>query len=199
MGADAPNPGSRSRAGSTTRRRVVAGLLAWVAAGSAACGRPAVLDSEAVEARIRARVEDAHPVEVEAVDCPDEIPVEDGGRFRCTVTIDAGSDGGAGSGSDTGHEVVELVVEVRQVDGDGRLDVTPTAALLVAAEVETDIVDVLADRFEREDATVDCPGPEVRVEPPDATFECEARDGDDVRTVVVRVRDERGGLTYSLG
>lgn len=165
------------------RRRAAAVVIAAATVLAGGCGQPARLDGEAVEERIRGEIEHAHPVEVSNVDCGDELEVGAGRSFSCSVAIEPDA---------------ELSVDVRQVDGAGRLEVVPEEAVIVADEVEADIVEVLADRFERDDATVTCAGPEVRVERPDATFECEARDGDETRTVVVRVRDERGGLTYTL-
>ena len=45
---------------------------------------------------------------------------------------------------------------------------------------------------------VTCEGPAVRIEEPEATFTCEAVDGDETKEVEVRVRDARGALAYTL-
>jgi hypothetical protein len=92
-----------------------------------------------------------------------------------------------------------VVVTVRQTDDEGGLSVEPARAVLVSDRVADDIEAVLADRFARADATVTCPGPEVRLAAPDAAFTCDAVDGDERKEVVVRVRDARGALTYDLG
>lgn len=159
---------------------VVAALaLGWVPA----CGEPASLDVDGAEGRIASQLATTYEVDVADVRCPDEVRVERGATFTCDVEL-----GGA-----------EVAVEVRQVDDEGGLEVEPTDAVLVTVRVEADIVEVLADRFSRPDATVTCDGPDVRVEPAGATFACTAVDGDEERTVEVRVRDARGALTYSLG
>lgn len=150
-------------------------------AGSA-CSQPATLDDDRTEASIRARVAEVSEVRISSVSCPDDIEVEAGGRFRCRVEVPGG--------------VVE--VQVRQVDDDGRLEAEPTRAVLVRERVADDVVAVLADRFDRDDATVTCDGPAVRIEPVGASFRCLAVDGDETRVVEVRVRDTSGALAYTL-
>lgn len=148
----------------------------------AGCGRPAVLDVERSEARIRERLSETYDVDVAAVTCPDEVDVEAGATFTCRARV---------SGS-------TVVVDVRQRDDEGALDVAPTRAVLVARRVATDIAEVLADRFERDDVAVRCPGDPVRIEEPGATFTCTAVDGEETKAVEVRVRDVHGALTYTV-
>lgn len=162
--------------------RAAAGAAALAALLGAGCGEPARLDVPRAEASIAERLAETFDVEVDGVSCPERVEVAAGRAFTCRATV-------AGS---------PLTVVVEQADGTGRLAVEPRAAVLVRDRVEGDIATVLADRFAREGATVRCPGPEVRVEEPAATFTCEATDGDEERTVEVRVRDARGALAYTL-
>jgi len=157
----------------------VVGLVAIVAAG---CGRSAVLDVERSEERIAASLAERFEVEVTAVACPDEVTVEEGATFTCTASV-------AGD---------EVEVDVEQRDGDGALEVSPRAAVLVVERVASDITEVLADQFERDDVEVTCPGDPVRIEEPGATFECTAVDGPQEVTIEVRVRDARGAVTYAI-
>lgn len=164
------------------RRPAVLAVTAVALLGAAACGKPAVLDGPRSEDRIAERLAEAYDVEVGSVGCPDEIEVEEGATFLCTARI--------------GEDRVE--VDVEQTDGEGTLEVTSRAAILSTPRVEEDIATTLADRFERDDVTVTCDGPEVRIEEPEATFTCEAVDGDETKQVEVRVRDARGALAYTL-
>jgi hypothetical protein len=162
------------------RPALVAALVAALALGG--CGRPAVLDTERTEARIADSLAARFDVEVGEVECPEEVEVDEGATFSCTASVDGG----------------EVDVDVEQRDGDGALEVTPRQAVLVVDRVASDITDVLADRFSRDDVEVTCAGGPVRVEEPGATFACTAVDGPQEVAVEVRVRDARGALTYAL-
>ncbi len=159
------------------RRLLVIALVAV-----SACGKPAVLDGPRSEDRIGERLAETYGVEVGAVTCPDDVEVEEGATFTCTARVGDG----------------RVEVDVRQTDGEGTLEVTSRSAVLSTARVEEDIATTLADRFERDDVEVTCEGPAVRIEEPDATFPCEAVDGDETKEVEVRVRDARGALAYTL-
>ena len=164
------------------RSALAIGLTGLALLPMAACGRPAVLDTERTEERIQASLAERFDVEVTSVTCPDEVDVEEGATFSCTAEV-------AGE---------EVAVDVEQRDGDGALEVSPRQAVLVVERVATDITEVLADQFERDDVEVSCPGDPVRIEEPGATFECTAVDGPQEVTVEVRVRDARGAVTYAL-
>jgi len=157
-------------------------VVAVVGLGLGACGQPAVLDGPRSEDRIGERLAEAYGVAVEAVRCPDEVEVEEGATFACTARVGEGS----------------VEVDVRQTDGEGTLEVEARQAILSTSRVEEDIATTLADRFARDDVEVTCAGPAVRIEEPDATFTCEAIDGEDAKEVEVRVRDARGALAYTL-
>lgn len=161
-------------------RRLGPALVVGLALGG--CGQPAVLDGPRSEARIQERLAEAYGVEVGAVTCPEDVEVEDGGTFACTARVGDG----------------RVEVAVRQTDGEGTLEVEAAAAILSTPAVEDDIATTLADRFSRDEVEVTCPGPAVRIEEPDATFTCEAVDGDETKQVDVRVRDARGALAYTL-
>lgn len=157
----------------------VAALGVVLAAG---CGQPAVLDIDRAEARIATSLADTFDVEVGRVDCPEEVRVQAGSTFACTAAI--------------GEAILE--VDVRQTDDEGTLTVEPAQAVLVTSRVEADITEVLADRFDRAEVEVSCPGGPQRLEVPEATFTCTAVDGDERKEVEVRVRDAQGALTYTL-
>jgi hypothetical protein len=148
----------------------------------AACGQPAVLDGPRSEDRIGERLAETYDVEIGSVRCPDDVEVAEGESFVCTATV--------------GEEEVE--VDVRQTDGEGTLEVASRRAILSTPRIEADIATTLADRFDRDDVAVTCEGPDVRIEEPDATFTCEAVDGEESKQVDVRVRDARGALAYTL-
>lgn len=152
-------------------------------AALAACGAPAVLDGPKAEAAIGERLSSTYGVDVGRVTCPADVEVADGGTFTCEVAVGQAS---------------TVSVAVRQTDGDGTLVVEPDRAILSTPEIEDDIATTLADRFERDDVEVTCEGEAVRAEAPDATFACEAVDGEEVKQVEVRVRDARGALAYTL-
>lgn len=158
------------------------GLAGLALTGVAGCGRPAVLDTERTEERIGASISQRFDVEVTSVACPDDVEVDEGASFTCTAAVAGG----------------EVEVEVEQRDGDGALEVSPRQAVLVVERVASDITEVLADQFSRDDVEVTCAGEPVRIEEPGSTFECTAVDGPQEVTVEVRVRDARGALTYAL-
>ncbi len=161
--------------------RAVAGAVLLLGA-LVGCSQPARLDGNGIEATIRSRLADDLDIPVSSVSCPDDIEAEAGDHFTCRATTPGG----------------EVDVTVNQADGEGTLAVEPTEAVLVTDRVVDDIVATLADRFDRDDVAVTCPGPAVRIEEVDATFTCRAQDGDEARLVEVRVRDLQGALAYSL-
>jgi hypothetical protein len=149
-----------------------------------ACSSPETIDADAAERDIRDYVRDSFDVRVTSVSCPGSVEVAQGRTFGCTARIDRARSA--------------LKVTVRQRDDEGSLDVMPASAVLVANAVEADIARELADRFARDDVTVTCPGADVRVAAPGATFTCTALDGPDRKTVTVTVRDPTGSVTYHL-
>lgn len=169
-------------------RGVVAVVVGVGLVAPAGCGQPGVLDVDRAEERIRAELSDTYGVDFGEVSCPAEVRVEEGGAFVCTATVVGGEDGDGG----------EVDVSVVQTDGEGALEIAAEHAVLSTPRIEADIAETLADRFSRDDVAVTCDGPGVRVEEPEATFSCDAVDGDEQRTVEVLVRDASGALTYTL-
>ena len=79
-------------------------VLATVAL--AACGEQ-VLNTDELEGQIATELEAQTGVAPTSVECPADVPVEQGGTFRCTVTADDGSSAG---------------ITVTQTDDDGGID-----------------------------------------------------------------------------
>lgn len=159
--------------------RALAGLALIAATG---CSPSPRFDAESIEADVRDRLEDLYEVPIASVSCPEGVEVEAGAAFECAATTSAG----------------RVDVVVRQIDGDGVLAVEPAQAVLVTERVAEDIAAVLADRFDRDDALVSCPGAPVRVEEVGGAFTCRALHDGEARSIEVTVRDAGGALTYSL-
>ena len=51
------------------------------------------LNIPALEAEITRGIEDQTGIQVQSVDCPDTVPIEEGNTFTCTVTADDGTTG----------------------------------------------------------------------------------------------------------
>jgi Domain of unknown function (DUF4333) len=69
----------------TARLAAVAALVL----AAAACTKS--LDSEGLEATLKEQLTQETGSTITAVDCPDEIKVETGGTFECTVTEESGT------------------------------------------------------------------------------------------------------------
>ena len=63
--------------------------VATLAVAAAACTKS--LDSDGLEATLQEQLERKTGSTITAVDCPDEIKVETGGMFECTVTEESGT------------------------------------------------------------------------------------------------------------
>lgn len=162
-------------------RRLAATAVALVAVG-AACSGDSRLDDVRTETAVRDRLSEAFDAEVTEVRCPSDIDVEEGLITLCEADLEAGT----------------MTVQVVQTDDDGTVAVTPNQALIVTERIEADAAAELSVRYRRDDVTVTCPGPAEQLLEPDATFTCEADDGDDQIDVVVRVRDAWGAVAYTL-
>lgn len=157
-----------------------AGLL--VALALAACSGSNGLDVEGARTQIGRSLRNAYDLPVSTVRCPDDVELQKGSRFRCTVRI-----GGR-----------PLGVTVTQRSADGDLRVVPDAAVLRTPRVEADAARRMASQFDRPSVTVECGPPAVRVLAPRSTFTCTASDGTDRQVLTIRVRDVNGSLTYTL-
>jgi hypothetical protein len=157
------------------------GLL--VALALAGCGGEAsTLDPTGTERAVgRAVAAKVDPV-VSETRCPDEIEREEGGTFRCTIVLKA---------------VGELPVDVRQVDGQGSIDVTPAAAVVAKARIVSELTSSLRDQFDRS-FTVRCSGKATEIRTSSSTSTCSARDETSKREVVVTVTDAAGSLAFEV-
>jgi hypothetical protein len=88
------------------RRRLLVAVVAFAAAGIAACGDD-VFDQEELEEKISTGLEQDAGVAPEAVDCPSDAPREKGSKFECTGTAPAGD---------------EFTIEVDVTGDDGRFE-----------------------------------------------------------------------------
>jgi hypothetical protein len=160
-------------------------VAAGVVAGCAllgACSDQAELDMDRAATEIASSLEATYDLDIGPVRCPDSVPAEEGRSFTCTVQV-----GGQ-----------PLTVRVGQRDDEGALRVTPTAAVLRVAEVQADLLERLADRLDDPDARAVCGPTPVRVVEPGRAFSCKVAAGSTTRSVVVRVRDVDGSLTFEL-
>lgn len=163
-------------------RRAAPVTTALAILATAACGAPRTLDIDESEASIRRSLARSYRLDVTAVRCPEEVEVDEGATFSCHASVQG----------------VRVRVRVRQTDGEGRLAVEPTRAVIVTRALVADVTRVLADRFERDDARVMCGGPPVRAVAPGGVIRCSAVDGAERKRIDVRVRDVAGTLTYTL-
>jgi Domain of unknown function (DUF4333) len=66
-------------------------VLALAVVAGLVTGCTATIQAESLERQIADELEAQTGVTPSAVDCPDDVPVEAGGRFECTATADDGS------------------------------------------------------------------------------------------------------------
>ncbi len=149
----------------------------------AACGDEAdTLDDTATERAVGRAVAAEVKPNVTATRCAGDLVRERGATFTCTVTLK-----GAG----------DLPVEVRQVDDDGTLDVTPTAAVVTNERITSELASALEEGFGRT-FEVRCSGDPTEVRMPESTSTCSARDGSSAREVTVTVTDAAGTLAFAV-
>lgn len=144
---------------------------------------PEMLDEAATERAVgRAVAAEVGPV-VRSTQCAAPIEQEQGATFTCKVALK-----GAGP----------LAVTVRQVDGEGTLDVEPTAAVVAGKRVASELGASLEEQFERS-FQVTCDGAAWQIRQPGSTSTCLARDKTSRRTVTVTVTDVAGTLSFAVG
>lgn len=113
----------------------------------AACGGGTeTLDAAELEDQVTEEVERELDVEVDSVECPEDIEVDEGDTFECTAELEDGE---------------EIEVEVEQLgDGDVRITVEapePEGLTFTRAEIEETIPFILAEQDEDlEDVIADC-------------------------------------------
>ncbi|WP_421118804.1 DUF4333 domain-containing protein [Aquihabitans daechungensis] len=170
----------------TVRAPIAGLLLATAVTGIVALGacseEAGTLDPAATERAVgRAVAAEVEP-DVSATRCTGELVRVAGGTFTCTVTLE-----GAGP----------LEVDVRQVDDEGTLDVTPTAAVVATDRIVSELTESLEAQFKRT-FTVRCSGDPIQIRTPSSTSTCSARDKTSAREVTVTVTDRAGTLSFSV-
>lgn len=164
-----------------TRLLLVASASSLLAL-TACSDQAGTLDQAATERAVGRAVSAKVEPNVTATRCAGELVQEDGGTFTCTVTLK-----GAGS----------LPVEVRQVDDEGTLDVTPAAAVVATDRIVSELTKALEAQFKRT-FTVRCSGDPVQIRPPSSTSTCSAKDETSAREVTVTVTDSAGTLSFAV-
>lgn len=149
----------------------------------AGCSDPTShLDQAATQRAVgRAVAADVDP-KVMATDCGGKIERKEGGTFTCTVTLKG---------------VGDLPVEVRQIDDEGALDVSPQAAVIARSRITDELGASLEKRFGR-DFEVRCSGASTQIRKPDSTSTCAAEDATSRREVTVTVTDPAGTLAFAV-
>ncbi len=158
--------------------RASAFAIVAAAAVLAACGTT-VIDRGKAEGLVRSAVVEDVGARVASVRCPEAVPVRKGDRFTCDVQ---GSDGSQGK------------VAVRQVDGDGSVEVT--APFLHVRDAEKVMSRELARQLKRARVTLRCP--EIVVARKGERFTCRATTGTTKREVAVRLTDDEGRFSYRV-
>lgn len=119
--------------------------------------------------------------DVSEADCPEDIEIEQGNDFDCTIGV-------AG---------VDVRVHVTQNDDDGNVTLDQLDAVIDVNKAEA----VLADQIGQQAGVtieVDCGGDDYLAVEVGGGFACEATDGADSRTVDVTVTDAAGNVEFEL-
>ncbi len=163
-------------------RLLLVTALAGLAALSSCSDEAGTLDHGATERAVGRAVATEVEPNVTATRCAGKLVQEKGGTFRCTVTL---------------AEAGRLPVDVRQVDDQGTLDVTPAAAVVSRTRIVDEITTSLAKQFHRT-FTVRCSGDPIEVRSPSSTSTCSARDKTSAREIIVTVTDSAGTLSFAV-
>lgn len=161
-----------------------AGAVALVLLVVAGCALDDNLDMERAEAALESEVGRYYGVRVEEVDCPDEVPMEEGGTFDCEVTV-------AGQ---------QLPIVARQDDGEGNVTFEAAAAVIDVAAKTAELQAAIAEENPGARLRLYCGDQAVMVLDPGATFDCLMEGPDQPpRRVVVTVEDVDGATTFAIG
>lgn len=167
----------------------IAALLA-AAALVAGCGEDTA-DPAALEEEIAADLTESAGVAPESVECPEDVALEEGETFECTVTAPNG-DTFVFAGTLTDDQgSFEGEVPPEQFE-----DATGQSGAPEVADLESSLtttIDDVRDDPETPLESVDCPDDALAEDP--ATFECELAGGSETGTVEVTVRG--GEFEYS--
>lgn len=166
------------------RAAAVAAVLAVVLGSAAGCSLDDDLDMERAEAALESEVGRYYGVRVEEVDCPEDVAMEEGGTFECTVTV-------AGQ---------QLPVEARQDDDDGNVTFEAAAAVVDVVAKTAELQAAIAEDNPGAHLRLFCGDQPVLVVAPGGTFDC-LMEGPDLppRRVVVTVEDVDGTTTFTVG
>lgn len=161
----------------------VATVGAALAVLLAGCGGPTELDRATVEDEVALVLAPVAGPGIEAVTCPDRIERGAGEVVGCTVEL---ADG-----------LGAFEATVRQVGGDGELEVEPASVVVEVAEVEAELAVLLEADLDRVVEVV-CGRGEHRLVEVGATFPCRVEDGDEQRSVDVTIADGAGTRSYEV-
>jgi hypothetical protein len=172
-----------------TRRGLAA--LSAVLALAVACDRsgreaeraqgPRLVDSKEVESVLLATQRRSSPdLPVGPASCPAGVPATDAAILECTVSVDG--------------VPAPYAVTVRSTDQPGglRYDVRPARAILQVSKV----VDAIQRSSSSPTSSVECGPARVRVLDVVGTFDCSLSDGQNTRTVRVRVETVEGNVSF---
>lgn len=158
--------------------RLSLAVLVSLVVALSACSKKKQLSHAAVEREVAAAVS-ALVAPVASASCPDKLEAKAGATFRCTASF---TGGGA------------MPVEVRQLDGAGKLEVHVTDAWLLGSEIGSDLtLDFLAIG---KTIQVTCPDAVVPVSGA-TTYQCQSTEGTTRSNVTVSV-DASGTATLAL-
>lgn len=129
-------------------------LVVAVVVAAAGCSEDEPFDTGPLEDQIQAGIVDAFGVSVDAVTCPDDVKVEEGGTFICTADVDR----------------QQFKVKVTQGEGDEGPSFTNTQALIPPEQAVRDAERQAANQLGFA-VTADC-GRRVIIGRPGATFNC---------------------------
>jgi hypothetical protein len=149
----------------------------------AACGGSTELDRATVEEEVALVLAPVAGPGIDRVTCPDRIERAEGATVTCTVELSEG--------------LGAFDATVRQVDGDGELEVEAASVAVEVAEVEAELAELLEDELDRV-AEVVCGRGEHRLVAVGATFPCRVEDGDEQRSVDVTIEDGAGTRSYEV-
>jgi hypothetical protein len=160
--------------------------VAWAIACSVlivACGGPERLSRVETEEAVADALAPVAGPGVRQVVCPEEIALGEGVEVRCRAEL------AEGLGS--------LQAVVTQIDDEGTVVVAPDAVVVVVAEVEDELGDLLRRELDRT-ARVECGRRDHRLVDVGATFPCRVTDGDERRSVDVTVEDGAGTRSFRV-
>lgn len=158
------------------------GVVLAGCSGSVSIGSSDQLDTAKLENTLTEASQNAFPAfSVGNAQCPDDVKLEAGGTFTCTVDV----------------EGQPLRFDVTQDDEKGNVSYVKAQAALDTVKLEASLTGQIKEQT-GVDVTVACPGDKVLVKDVGATFPCDATAADGTTTVVtVTVDDLDGNISFS--